>query len=250
MPLPDEYLSQLTQNQRSILERYAKTGGDVQTLRQQLNLSPEFGERELFNYIRNYIRLHGLPKFEQALQNTPLPIRAEKSKLDSDVRPSRELPKLSFNSDETQMLRPTRPERSTKTVEIKPVEPPKAPASSGRYAEVNEIPNSPPKTAPPREEQQREQTGGSTGIVYPPYATPQHSDHLSPEEKARREEVLDWKAKGYLGPPTADWDGKTERRSGKERRSGQDRRGSVETIFKNKRFGKDRRKGKDRRQKY
>lgn len=47
--------------------------------------------------------------------------------------------------------------------------------------------------------------------------------------------------------PEGQWDGVTERRSGKDRRSGKERREEVEAVQRNKRFGGERRKRTERR---
>lgn len=246
-----------TNNQKTILTRYFEAGGDLGSLKRRFQLSEKMEDEEFVSYLKNFIRMHGVEKLEAKLTSASAPKQQNRDSTGSVQRISI-LPKLSIGDDGTQLVRvqrkPGGQSISEETTEV--IKPPTSihdevterlePEKHQRRTDFAEVvePINPPVPNPPKS------PSGKPAPTVPPVATPENTTNLSPEELKKRELVLQYKAKGFLGPPNADWDGKTERRKSPERRTGVDRRDSVETIFKNKRFGKERRSGKDRRQKY
>lgn len=248
-------LKKFTNNQQSILNRYFDRGGNLETLKLQFQLSPEMSDEAFWTFLKNFIRMYGLEKLEFKLDSTPAP-RSLNPVNSGSIAKSQILPKMDFGDEATQVVRKAK--SAAKNIEEKPVDfheetteriPVEKPEKivKTNFVEIKDEPAEPkpiaiiPEPAKP---------AAKPAYKIQPIAEPGNTKALSEEELAKRALVLEYKAKGYLGPPTKDWDGKTERRKGEERRSGVDRRDAVETIFKNKRFGKERRAGKDRRQKY
>ncbi|MGF1572667.1 MAG: hypothetical protein ACFCU1_06305, partial [Sumerlaeia bacterium] len=248
-----------TNNQREILTRYFTRGGDFISLKLQFGLPQAMGDEEFVQYLKNFIRTYGLDKLELKLDTTPAPKKPNRDST-AQIQKSSFLPKMNLGEDGTQVIRKQTNRRFEaqlsdvisqkyeKELADEPTQPKPeivqqtSPNEVGQFVEIKEAPKAKPTPLP--------EPAKPPKYFVPPIATCADTRSLSEEQLAKRNAVIEAKEKGLLGPPTATWDGKTERRVAEERRSGEDRRDSVETIFKNKRFGKERRSGKDRRQKY
>jgi len=212
----------------SVLSKVFKSFHTPEAILTRLNIRPPKEEKDQYQKIKEYFTEYGLEQFQAVIYNEPETDRGAEQHGQNKTRVSTILPKIKIDDDGTQPLRSSY-KREPKVRE------------RVDYDSKHGITR---RSVTPLEAHRKIEESSHT------VSTQTHDTNtVEVKENSKKIKTYPRDEDGYLGDPTADWDGITERRSGLDRRQNKERRNRCEVVFANQRFGKDRRSGKDRRKK-